>query len=480
MAIVQALVAFIGRSFGRILSALFDWAVVAIFGYTSGTEKIFLSGLLAAAGAWPLLLLGIAFPKIATFILAFVPVPSWVPSWIVRAVWIALAVIVPLAVGAAIAARQATDQPRRSWPARLLRGFPITIGLSAALLITLFTVPVLRLISAIRGRKDVQVPLLTDQHTYRQVTRRVPVVMEEHARPVRRRRPPWWLTAPLRVLSAMDHDAFASRIPADLAYFEGRDLVLALYPSGLLIRGRPETLAPAQGLIIEGVSDLPVWQTSDPRAQEIERRIASLWQSVEGGEGPERIGLSTVRLRELARSIEALPVDYEDWQIVYRKALQLGRTLDAQPQLLAGLVHKEETMQRYDGRARADARNGGPSTRTLVSEIGSQLVELAQKEVELARTELASDVRAGRNAAIALAVGSVVVLMGATLLLVAGVLALAEIMAGWLAALLVAAVVLTVGIVTAVVGWSRRPRVALMLTRKSLKEDWEWLKAQVA
>jgi hypothetical protein len=480
MAIVQALVAFIGRSFGRILSALFDWAVVAIFGYTSGTEKIFLSGLLAAAGAWPLLLLGIAFPKVATFILAFVPVPSWVPSWIVRAVWIALAVIVPLAVGAAIAARQATDQPRRSWPARLLRGFPITIGLSAALLITLFTVPVLRLISAIRGRKDVQVPLLTDQHTYRQVTRRVPVVMEEHARPVRRRRPPWWLTAPLRVLSAMDHDAFASRIPADLAYFEGRDLVLALYPSGLLIRGRPETLAPAQGLIIEGVSDLPVWQTSDPRAQEIERRIASLWQSVEGGEGPERIGLSTVRLRELARSIEALPVDYEDWQIVYRKALQLGRTLDAQPQLLAGLVHKEETMQRYDGRARADARNGGPSTRTLVSEIGSQLVELAQKEVELARTELASDVRAGRNAAIALAVGSVVVLMGATLLLVAGVLALAEIMAGWLAALLVAAVVLTVGIVTAVVGWSRRPRVALMLTRKSLKEDWEWLKAQVA
>jgi uncharacterized membrane protein YqjE len=480
MAIVQALVAFIGRSFGRILSALFDWAVVAIFGYTSGTEKIFLSGLLAAAGAWPLLLLGIAFPKIATFILAFVPVPSWVPSWIVRVVWIALAVIVPLAVGAAIAARQATGQPRRSWPARLLRGIPITIGLSAALLITLFTVPTLRLISAIRGRKDVQVPLLTDQHTYRQVTRRIPVVMEEHARPVRRRRPPWWLTAPLRVLSAMDHDAFASRIPADLAYFEGRDLVLALYPSGLLIRGRPETLAPAQGLIIEGVSDLPVWQTSDPRAQEIERRIASRWQSVEGGEGPAGIGLSPVRLRELARSIEALPVDYEDWQIVYRKALQLGRTLDAQPQLLAGLVHKEETMQRYEGRARADARNGGPSTRSLVSEIGSQLVELAQKEVELARTELASDVRAGRNAAIALAVGSVVALMGATLLLVAVVLALAEIMAGWLAALLVAAVVLTVGIFTAVVGWSRRPRAALMLTRKSLKEDWEWLKTQVA
>jgi hypothetical protein len=31
MAILQALIAFITRSFGRILSALFDWAVVASF-----------------------------------------------------------------------------------------------------------------------------------------------------------------------------------------------------------------------------------------------------------------------------------------------------------------------------------------------------------------------------------------------------------------------------------------------------------------
>jgi uncharacterized membrane protein YqjE len=480
MALVQAVIAFIGRSFGRILSALFDWAVVAIFGYTSGTEKIFLSGLLAAAGAWPLLLLGIAFPKVAAFLLAFVPVPSWVPPWTVRVAWIALSLVVPLAVGTAVATRQPPEQPRRSWPARLGRGFPITVGLSAALILTVFTVPVLRLVSAIRGRRDVQVPLLTDQQTYRQVSRRITVVMEEHGRPVRRRRPPWWLTAPLRVLRAMDRDAFASRIPVDLAYFEGRDLVLALYPSGLLVRGRPETLAPAQGLIIEGVSDLAVWQTSDPRAQEVERRIAGLWQTAEAAGGAERVGRDTGRLRELARSIRELPVEYEDWQIVYRKALQLGRALDAQPQLLAGLVHKEETMQRYEARARAEARSRGPSTRALVSEIGGQLVELAQKEVELARTELASDVRAGRNAAIALAVGGVVVIMGATLLLVAAALALAQIMAAWLAALIVAAVVLAAGIVTAVVGWSRRPRAALTLTRKSLKEDWEWLKAQVA
>src|SRR4030095_3606451 len=74
---------------------------------------------------------------------------------------------------------------------------------------------------------------------------------------------------------------------------------------------------------------------------------------------------------------------------------------------------------RSASRARAGAGTGAPSTRALGGEIVVQFVELAQKEAELARTELASDVRAGRNAAIALAVGGVVVLLGVTLVLVA-------------------------------------------------------------
>jgi hypothetical protein len=52
-------------------------------------------------------------------------------------------------------------------------------------------------------------------------------------------------------------------------------------------------------------------------------------------------------------------------------------------------------------------------------------------------------------------------------------------MPGWLAALIVAAVVFGVGATAGYVGWKHRPRSPLALTRKSLKEDWEWLKEQV-
>ena len=124
-------------------------------------------------------------------------------------------------------------------------------------------------------------------------------------------------------------------------------------------------------------------------------------------------------------------------------------------------------------------RNGGPGTRELVGEIGSQLVQLAQSEVELARAELASDVRSGRRALLGLGVAMVAALVGVTLLLVSAVLGLALLVPGWLAALIVAGLVLGAGAGAAYLGWQQRPRSPLALTRKSLKENWEWLKQQV-
>src|SRR5205085_7632499 len=145
MAIVQALLALVSRSLGRITSAIFGWAVVALFGQTSGAELTALSALVAAAAAWPILLVGVLVPKIAVFLLAFVPLPEWVPKWTVRAVWILLAAAVPFAVGMTLSMRQrrtpagtaaggthggAVQQETRL--GRLLRGFPITVGIAPA------------------------------------------------------------------------------------------------------------------------------------------------------------------------------------------------------------------------------------------------------------------------------------------------------------------------------------------------------------
>lgn len=130
-------------------------------------------------------------------------------------------------------------------------------------------------------------------------------------------------------------------------------------------------------------------------------------------------------------------------------------------------------------RVGVETRRRRTGTPALIGEIGSRMVRLAQTEVELAGAELASDLRAGRRVLVAFAAALVAALVGVTLLLVTVVMALALVMPGWLAALLVAFVVLAVGAGAAYLGWRDRPRSALALTRRSLKEDWAWLKSQL-
>jgi hypothetical protein len=87
MAILQALLALLSRSLGSIMSALFGWAVMALFGETSAREKAWLSALVGAAATWPILLVGVVWPRLATLALVFIPLPHWIPTWGIRAVW---------------------------------------------------------------------------------------------------------------------------------------------------------------------------------------------------------------------------------------------------------------------------------------------------------------------------------------------------------------------------------------------------------
>ncbi|MEX2223050.1 MAG: phage holin family protein [Candidatus Rokuibacteriota bacterium] len=135
-------------------------------------------------------------------------------------------------------------------------------------------------------------------------------------------------------------------------------------------------------------------------------------------------------------------------------------------------------MQKYEKRAAAET-DSAPSTRALLSALARKAGLLVQKEIELARAEMASDLRSWRILAVGLGIALLAALIGVNLLLVAVVLALAAYMPGWLAALIVASVVFAIGAIAGRVGWQRRVRTPMVLTRKTLKEDWQWMKEQV-
>jgi uncharacterized membrane protein YqjE len=492
MAIIQAFFALVSRSLGRILSAMFGWAVVALFGQTSGAEKVALSAVVGAAAAWPILLIGIVAPKTAALVLAFVPLPAGVPSWVVRVIWIALAALVPLGVGVAMATRRPagpqalTRAGRESWPKRLLRGVPVTIAISAAFLIVFVTVPVLRVMSMIRRRIDVHVPLVTDARGYEPVAAEVARTLNAYGFAVRAAEPGWWMTTPSRILLWLGGPSFREYVPSRLAYFRGPRLEVALYPNALLLRGGAQDAAWAHGVVVEALTDAPAYQTFDPGAQDIERQIRSVW-AVYGQSPAAHRGAAALRARlaEIARDIRELPVPYDEWQVVYRQALQLGRALEGEPQLLEaaatnGVPRQDRAEEVYMA---TRIPRGEPvqelSTRELIGAILGKASLLIKTETELAKAEIKADLQSQLAMVKGFAVALVCGLLGLNMLLVALVLGLAVWIPAWVAALITAAVLLVLGAIIGYIGWTRLV-TPLAVTRKTLKEDVQWAKERLA
>jgi uncharacterized membrane protein YqjE len=115
------------------------------------------------------------------------------------------------------------------------------------------------------------------------------------------------------------------------------------------------------------------------------------------------------------------------------------------------------------------------TTGELVGRLADQSKELVKKEVELAKVELRTELKDQIKLGLGFATGGLLAFIAFELLLAALVLGLAQTMPGWAAALVVGGGVLVIGIVAALVGWGYRVRHPLPRTRKTLKEDAQWV-----
>lgn len=110
---------------------------------------------------------------------------------------------------------------------------------------------------------------------------------------------------------------------------------MSLYPSGLHLRGKPARLTWAQGLIAETIAHSDGLQTVDARAQGLETRLRRLWRTLDETAVANRGSQAIVRgLEQVTHELGALEIDFDDWQVLYRQILQVGRAIGGQRQLL--------------------------------------------------------------------------------------------------------------------------------------------------
>jgi hypothetical protein len=109
-----------------------------------------------------------------------------------------------------------------------------------------------------------------------------------------------------------------------------------------------------------------------------------------------------------------------------------------------------------------------------VAEVVRDLKLLVKKEVALAKAEARADLAAGVGMAKWFALAGLMALWGGGMLFVTAAFALALVMPGWLAALVVAVALFLAAGLLAWAGWKRRIGPPLAATRRTIREDAAW------
>jgi uncharacterized membrane protein YqjE len=130
----------------------------------------------------------------------------------------------------------------------------------------------------------------------------------------------------------------------------------------------------------------------------------------------------------------------------------------------------------FEPRAKADR-----SITALLSDLASETVLLIRQEMALLKAELQEKFGRMGQGATALGAGALMAFSGWLVLLAAAVLSLATVLPAWLAALIVAIVVLAIAGVLVFIGKSRFDADSLMPRRtlRSLREDEAWLRERL-
>lgn len=118
----------------------------------------------------------------------------------------------------------------------------------------------------------------------------------------------------------------------------------------------------------------------------------------------------------------------------------------------------------------------------LFADLFRETATLIRTEVELAKTELTAKAGEAAGGAAFVAAGGLVAFLGAIFLLAAATLALAQVVAPWLAALIVGGVVTAIGVVLMLMGRNRlQPRnLQPERTLETLREDKRWAQSQLS
>ncbi len=328
MALFAPLIAFIGRQIGRLVQMVFGWATLMLFGRVPQSKQLLLAGVSLGAVLWVVALVGVIFPDVGAFLIAFVPAPDFIDDGWIRIAMLVLAILLPLAVGAGgLFLMSPEDRPEGMGGkvVQVLRGYPYAAVLAVVILFLLVVAPIFKLRTIIKRWEDAHIPIVVKPDGYEQVAGELEAAIDAAGLNLARARAPRVLEAPSRLLALVGGESVRRLVPDRLVMLKAKALEVTIHPSDVAVAGGKEAVARARAAIADRLTKTEAYLTTAKEAQDIEDELRRL-RGVENADAEAR-GLAFTTLEDLDGRIARLVVPYEEWEVLYRQRLQVERDL---------------------------------------------------------------------------------------------------------------------------------------------------------
>ncbi len=493
MAILSFLISFLGKKIGSIVQAIFGWSVTALFGRLPKKKQMAVTVALVLSLAWPVFVVGLFFPAVAGWVLAILPLEKWLGPLALRIIWAALAVISPPIIGVLV--QWAAPSKKTTFAKSLLHGYPLALGFFLAFVITVVTVPIVKIASILRGWNDEHVYVQARNGRYDDVVRELAEACLRAGLEPEVALPPKRMMLATTVLKFFAKGTVSPIVAEEVKVIKAENLELYLYPSDLLIRGKATSAARVRAMMTRTELDKDAYLVGTAEAQCIQDELGRLLDVVNDHENQHYKvgGLANRRIVEIYREMNETTLPFEEWVLLESIARRVERKLvaervgaselplDHEQDGLQELADKQDHASVKQEKKQMALHQPSPerlaleeaSTADLVREALDEAKELVKIEVALAKDEAKKEVAQLKRAAIGFGISLVFSLLFLTTLAMALVLALGGTA---LVALAVGGGFLLVGGIAAYAGYAMLPKKPLERTRHRLETDMNQLK----
>jgi hypothetical protein len=329
MAIISLLFSFLARKVNNIVQAIFGWSITALFGRLPRRSQVLVTGALVASLAWPVFVLGAFAPKVAGWVIAFVPLHKLLSTTTLRIIWLTLAVLTPVLVG--IIVHIAAPLKKGGYTRAAVNGYPIALGFFVAFLIVAITVPVIKVAAIFRRWSDEHVYVQPHADSYNDVMQCLLEGCKRAGLDPAISDAPRHMVLATSVMRTLARGAVAPFVSDTLRRVTGEGIQLYLYPADLLVRGKPSTVARVRAMFGRTQLDRHAYLVADPEAQKIADALSQITAILDDpNDNGQRL---PAQLRQVYARLMHLDIPYDQFVALDLIARRVERRL-----LAAGLV----------------------------------------------------------------------------------------------------------------------------------------------